>query len=198
MTLGEDYATIQTHSTWNMLGRRDELTDIDLVGCSDPIILEYRQGEGHFTLPPALVFSASFLDAHAVNIVVSPHLDYLLPREVVVLVDEIVDMLGKAGWRQVRDYMTLDAAMKTFSETGTDDKILSISVWGFHGDELLIKIERHEIAANVEIKAQKFYVVTLKITNDIIYDYAFAENNRKGNGKTGERRVSARVQPATV
>lgn len=201
LCLGEDFETIQRRSSLRLLTKRTELLDMDLLGSDQPMVLEYQGAGCGFTLPPARSYSSVFLDGHAVNVAIAPHLAYLSKAEAFALAHHLTETFDRAGWKLTQERFTLEATQEKFSDPATESEFaLEVFTRQCGRDALRLKIERHEKEGqklpNRLTAVADCYVVTVNITNDAIYTQYDNENDRKRQGAVGERKIPVKVEPA--
>ncbi len=180
LALGNDFLTVRRQSTYQF--KRTELNRIDLIMSDTPVIFEYTRPGCEFSLPPALSFGASMNDLHTINVVVSPHLAYLVQDEAFGLIENLYILFESSGWKLTRRRFSIAQAKETFANPKTDnDYRMRLQEWQCNEDELYIEIARNWMAdeslPQLSGKRNDLYVVTVKI-----------ENNRVRSQYTGTRR----------
>lgn len=142
LALGDDFATVQSRSTYEF-GRR-EISDTDLIATNTPLVFQYARPKCQFTLPPALFVGLGLDYAHVVFARVSPHLRYLTMDESLQLLDGLGDTLRRAEWRQVsREYASGEELRREFADPTADRQlVVGVGRWECEGDEIYITLER--------------------------------------------------------
>lgn len=205
LTLGEDFETVQRHSTLRLLTTRDYLLETDELGSSSAVVFAYMRAGGAFTLPPALRLGCGFTDGHVVDVGVSPHLHFLSQAEAIALVAHLSQIIGKAGWKTDEERLTPDQANQAFADPKTDaQRTLELHSWRCQDDEMHLKMERYqkqgERLPSGDIADRDKFTVTLDIENPALLKRYSAENDQKRSLKRYEpgemRHIPVRVEPA--
>ena len=205
LSLGEDFETVQRHSTLRLLMSRDYLLEADELGSASPVIFAYTRTGGAFTLPPALRLGCGFTDGHVVDVGVSPHLHFLSQTEALALAADLMRLVDKAGWKTAEERLTLDQAKQTFADPKTDaQRALELHSWRCQDDEMRLKLERYqkqgERLPSGDIADRDKFTVTLDIENPALLKRYSAENDHKRSLKRYEpgemRHIPVRVEPA--
>lgn len=180
LTLGEHVSVIQARSTYRF--DLDDLSDVDFVGATTPVVFEYARRGCSFVLPPAPFVFIGLDAGHAVYARVSPHPRLLTLEESFDLIEGLAEIFERAAWRQAAEHLaTHDERQDAFDELEElygDPATPEQHVSGFgdwrcdEGDEIYLTLRRDSRRAAAP---DGLFIVTVNVENEKLSEHYGAE-----------------------
>ncbi len=169
LALGEHISEIQARSTYRF--DLKDLSAVDFVGATTPVVFEYARRGCRFVLPPAPFVFVGLDAGHAVYARVSPHPRLLTLEESFDLLEGLAEVFEEAGWRQTAEHLaTPDERQDVFEEleevyadpATAEQHAADFGDWRCDaGDELYVTLRRDSRAGSAGL-----FIATVNIENE--------------------------------
>ena len=158
LTLGDSLPEVRRKST-HALPLRRELIEIDLIGVTDPVILEYARDGRTVRFPPGKFLALGITRGQITEVTASPHLESLPLEPALALAAELVARVDRAGWTRAGTAVTAtpERIRRELADPEMPDAYrANLAEWVAGDNRITVEVKRHRTAEEARKKARIF------------------------------------------